>query len=43
MFLIRNPKAEHWPDYTIPMPPMPNVSTEDARKNAEYIKSLEKR
>src|SRR5688500_660933 len=43
MSLIRNPKAENWPDYATPMPPMPQVSTVDARKIAEYIKSLEKR
>lgn len=43
MSLIRNPKAENWPDYATPMPPMPQVSTADARKIAEYIKSLEKR
>ena len=43
MALIRNPKAEHWPDYATPMPPMPQVSTADARKIADYIKSLEKR
>ncbi len=43
MSLIRKPKAENWPDYATPMPPMPQVSTADARKIAEYIKSLEKR
>jgi cytochrome c551/c552 len=39
--LIHNPKPEHWPDYSTPMPPMPQVSNADARKIAAYIKSLE--
>jgi cytochrome c551/c552 len=38
--LIHNPKPEHWPDYSTPMPPMPQVPTEDARKIAMYINSL---
>jgi cytochrome c551/c552 len=40
--LIHNPKPEHWPDYSTPMPPMPQVSNADARKIALWIKSLEK-
>ena len=40
--LIHNPKPEHWPDYSTPMPPMPQVPTAEARKIAEWIKSLEK-
>ncbi|MDB5247244.1 MAG: hypothetical protein JWQ40_1638 [Segetibacter sp.] len=43
MDLIRNPKPEHWPDYSTPMPPMPQVPDADARKIAEYIKGLEKK
>jgi cytochrome c551/c552 len=39
--LIYNPKPEHWPDYSTPMPPMPNVPKADAQKIARYIKSLE--
>jgi cytochrome c551/c552 len=40
--LIHNPKPEHWPDYSTPMPPMPQVPNDEARKIAEWIKSLEK-
>jgi len=40
--LIRNPKPEHWPDYSTPMPPMPQVPKEEARKIALWIKSLAK-
>ncbi len=40
--LIHNPKPEHWPDYPTPMPPMPQVPDNEARKIAEWIKSLEK-
>lgn len=40
--LIHNPKPEHWPDYSTPMPPMPQVPNAEARKIAEWIKSLEK-
>lgn len=42
MELIREPKPEHWPDYSTPMPPMPQVPKADARKIAQWIKSLEK-
>jgi len=40
--LIHNPKPEHWPDYSTPMPPMPQVPKEEARKIALWIKSLAK-
>lgn len=40
--LIHNPKPEHWPDYSTPMPPMPQVPKEEARKIALWIKSLVK-
>jgi cytochrome c551/c552 len=40
--LIHNPKPEHWPGYSTPMPPMPQVPTAEARKIAVWIKSLEK-
>jgi cytochrome c551/c552 len=39
--LIHNPKPEHWPDYSTPMPPMPQVPKAEARKIALWIKSLE--
>jgi cytochrome c551/c552 len=38
--LIHNPKPEHWPDYSTPMPPMPQVPNSEARKIAEWINSL---
>lgn len=38
--LIKNPKPEHWPDYSTPMPPMPQVSNPDAVKIATWIRSL---
>ncbi len=40
--LICSPKPEHWPDYSTPMPPMPQVPKEEARKIALWIKSLAK-
>jgi cytochrome c551/c552 len=40
--LIHNPKPEHWPDYSTPMPPMPQVPKDEARKIALWIKSLAK-
>ena len=43
MSLIRSPKPEHWPDYSTPMPPMPQVSAADARNIAAYIISLQKK
>ncbi|MEQ8687699.1 MAG: c-type cytochrome [Imperialibacter sp.] len=39
--LIRNPKAENWPGYSTEMPPMPQVSDEDAMKIANWIISLQ--
>lgn len=42
MQLIKNPKPEHWPEYSTPMPPMPQVPAADARKIATWIKSLSK-
>lgn len=38
--LIHNPQPQNWPDYPTPMPPMPQVKTEDALKIAAYINSL---
>ncbi len=40
--LIHKPNPEHWPDYPTRMPPMPQVSNNDATKIAKWIKSLEK-
>jgi cytochrome c551/c552 len=42
MELIKNPKPEHWPEYLTPMPPMPQVSAQDAKKIATWINSLDK-
>jgi cytochrome c551/c552 len=42
MQLIKNPKPEHWPEYSTPMPPMPQVSATDARMIASWITSLNK-
>ncbi|HKG06346.1 MAG TPA: c-type cytochrome [Pedobacter sp.] len=42
MRLIKNPKPEHWPEYSTPMPPMPQVSEQDARLIANWITSLNK-
>ena len=39
--LIHNPKPEHWPEYSTPMPPMPQVPEGEARKIAEWIRSLQ--
>ena len=38
--LIKNPKPENWPDYSTPMPPMPQVPAADARRIAAWINSL---
>ena len=38
--LIHNPKPEHWPEYSTPMPPMPQVPLQEARRIALWIKSL---
>jgi cytochrome c551/c552 len=40
--LIHSPKPEHWPDYSTPMPPLPQVSKDEARKIALWIRSLAK-
>lgn len=40
--LIHNPKPEHWPGYSTPMPPMPQVPASEARQIAEWINSLDK-
>ena len=40
--LIHNPKPENWPEYATPMPPMPQVSVEEAMKIAAWINSLNK-
>ena len=40
--LIKSPKPEHWPDYSTPMAPMPQVSVQDATKIAQWIRSLNK-
>lgn len=40
--LIHNPKPEHWPDYSTPMPPMSQVPDAEAKKIAEWIRSLDK-
>jgi cytochrome c551/c552 len=39
--LIRVPKPENWPGYSTEMPPMPQVSDEDAMKIANWIISLQ--
>lgn len=38
--LIKNPKPEHWPDYSTPMAPMPQVPVAEATKIAQWIRSL---
>lgn len=38
--LIYNPKPENWPDYPTEMPPMPQVSKNEALKIAAWINSL---
>ena len=40
MLEFHNPKPEHWPEYSTPMPPMPQVSNADATKIAQWIISL---
>lgn len=40
--LIHNPKPEHWPDYSTPMPPMSQVPAADCRRIALWINSLDK-
>ncbi|AKD05475.1 membrane protein [Pontibacter korlensis] len=38
--LIHKPEPKNWPDYATEMPPMPQVSKEDALKIARWINSL---
>lgn len=38
--LIYNPQPQNWPGYATPMPPMPQVPREEAKKIAEWIRSL---
>jgi cytochrome c551/c552 len=38
--LIKSPKAENWPDYPAPMPPMSHLPNADLQKIATYINSL---
>jgi len=40
MQLIRNPKPSNWPEYSTPMPPMPQVPNDAAKKIALWINSL---
>jgi cytochrome c551/c552 len=40
--LIRNPQPQNWPGYATEMPPMPQVTKEDAIKIANWINSLNK-
>ncbi len=39
--LIHNPQPQNWPDYETAMPPMPQVTLEDATKIAAWINSLD--
>ena len=39
--LIHNPQPQNWPDYETAMPPMPQVTNEDAIKIAAWINSLD--
>jgi cytochrome c551/c552 len=39
--LIHNPQPQNWPDYETAMPPMPQVTYEDAIKIAAWINSLD--
>lgn len=39
--LIHNPQPQNWPEYETAMPPMPQVTTEDALKIAAWINSLD--
>ena len=38
--LIHNPQPQNWPEYATAMPPMPQVTKEDALKIAAWINSL---
>jgi cytochrome c551/c552 len=39
--LIHNPQPQNWPDFETAMPPMPQVTREDALKIAAWINSLD--
>lgn len=39
--LIHNPQPQNWPEYATAMPPMPQVTNEDALKIAAWINSLD--
>jgi cytochrome c551/c552 len=39
--LINSPQPQNWPDYATAMPPMPQVTSEDALKIAGWINSLD--
>ena len=39
--LIHNPQPQNWPEYETAMPPMPQVTAEDALKIAAWINSLD--
>lgn len=39
--LIHNPQPQNWPDFETAMPPMPQVTREDAYKIAAWINSLD--
>lgn len=39
--LIHNPQPQNWPEYATAMPPMPQVSKDDALKIAAWINSLD--
>lgn len=39
--LIHNPQPQNWPEYETAMPPMPQVTREDAMKIAAWINSLD--
>jgi cytochrome c551/c552 len=39
--LIHNPQPQNWPDFETAMPPMPQVTNEDAYKIAAWINSLD--
>jgi cytochrome c551/c552 len=40
--LIHTPEPQNWPEYASPMPPMPQVPKEEARKIAAWINALNK-
>ena len=40
--LIHHPQPQNWPEYTVQMPPMTQVTKADALKIASWINSLNK-